>query len=100
MHAVKSIDVYITLSICVATGGKHGKSQGEIATRFFTVLRGVGGQQGRWHIAVVRFTPASESRITRSITSKLQPSIEMRNAPVLLSSCEFCPLLMSSHRWK
>ena len=34
MHAVKNVDAYITRGIGGATGGEHGKSQGEIPTRF------------------------------------------------------------------
>ena len=41
MHAVTNLDVYTTFSIGVATGGKHGKSQREIATTFYKILRGV-----------------------------------------------------------
>ena len=44
MHAVENIDIYTSVSISVATGGKHGKRQGEVATRFSTVLRGVEDQ--------------------------------------------------------
>lgn len=46
MHAAENIDVYIFLSTSVATGGKHGKRQVEVAIGFFTVLRGVGVKGG------------------------------------------------------
>ena len=97
MHAVEIIDIYIRLSVNV-TGGKHGKHQGEIATGLYTVLRGVGGQKWERYIAIVWFYPASESRLPRSVTFKLQRPIVKRSKQAFLFSRESYSLLMHSHQ--
>ena len=46
MHAVENIDIYIRLGTSVSTGSKHGKRRREVATGFYTVLRGLGVKGG------------------------------------------------------
>ena len=46
MHAGEHIDIYISLSISVTTGGKHGKCQGKSQPDFTQFSEGLGFKRG------------------------------------------------------
>ena len=95
MHAVENVDVYVILSIDIATRGKHGKARGRLQPDSTQSSGGLEVNRGERYIAVVLFNPACESRITRSITFKPKPAL-LRGAQAFFFSRGSHPLLMSS----
>ena len=101
MHAVENIDIYIHPSQCKRCyRGQEREAPGESRNRILDSPQGVGHQERERHITVVWLYPASESRVTRSITSKPQLPIETRFTQAFLFSRESYSLPMRRHQRK